>query len=124
MRPHLRKVGAPCLALVIVGAAAPRASAQSPIDVPTVVSIPPHDDTPDTPSRVPPWDAPAASANPQPSELATAARPPQPPIAAFAGSAEPLSCRAADYCLIIDEHSALHLGTLCRMPGGTWQLLP
>lgn len=121
---------APCLALAIAGAVAPGALAQSPIDVPTVVSIPPHDDAPPaTPPAVPPWDAPAALSPTAPSmahasEVATAVVAPPAPITGFAGSAAPLTCRTADYCLIIDEHSALHLGTLCRMPDGAWQLLP
>lgn len=125
MRPRPQRAPVSCLALIIAGAVAPSALAQSPIDVPTIVSVPPHDDAFNTPApAVPPWDAPAAPRTTQPRELATAAPPRPAPVTAFAGSAAPLTCRAADYCLIIDEHSALHLGTLCRMPDGAWQLLP
>lgn len=104
----------------------PAAVAQSPIDVRTIVSVPPQEEAPAAPPRpaVRPWDVAPGTA--QPTALAAAGTAPTAPdvTEAFTGAVAALPCRPAGYRAIIDEHSDLRSGTVCRMPDGSWQLLP
>lgn len=129
MTPLMRRAVAACLAPMIASSAMPiGASAQTPIDVPTLVTIPPHDDAP--PAAIPaepPWDLALAPWDASPGEIAALAEPvttPSSTTAAFTGSTAPLPCRKAGYRMIIDERSDLSLGTLCPMPDGSWQFVP
>ena len=135
----LRQARAICAALLSAGASAPAAGlAQSPIDVPTLVTIAPHEEAPtagaprssfDYEARaVPaprPWDLPARSGNAQPGTVAAAlaAATPSPPTA-FVGAASPLACQPAAYHVILDKSSDIRAGTLCVLPDGSWQMLP
>ncbi len=135
----LRQARAICAALLSIGASAPAAGlAQSPIDVPTLVTVAPHEEAPragaprssfDYEARavpVPrPWDLPATSGTAQPGTVAAAiaAATPAPPTA-FVGAASPLACRQAAYHVILDKSSDIRAGTLCILPDGSWQMLP
>jgi hypothetical protein len=135
----LRHARAICAALLSAGAAVPGTGlAQSPIDVPTLVTIAPHEEAPtvgaprssfDYEARavpVPrPWDVPAPSGIAQTGTVAAAiaAATPSPPTA-FVGAAVPLPCRQAAYHVILDRSSDTRSGTLCVLPDGSWQLLP
>ncbi len=135
----LRHARAICVALLSAGASAPGAGlAQSPIDVPTLVTIAPHEEAPmagaprssfDYEARavpVPrPWDLPATSGNVQSGTVAAAIAAPTPsPPTAFVGAAAPLACRQAAYHVILDKSSDIRAGTLCILPDGSWQMLP
>jgi hypothetical protein len=124
-----------CVAVVSAAVMAPAVvAAQSPIDVPTVVTIAPQEEAPSdaaprssfdyeaarTASAARPWDAPGVIAAAVPAPHAPQ---PSPPMA-FTGAAPPLACRHADYRIIIDDRSDLRSGTLCILPDGSWQLLP
>ncbi len=124
-----------CVVLVAACAVAPgTASAQSPIDVPTLVTVAPQEEAPaagaprssfdyeaHTAMTVPPWEQPAPS-RAQGDALAAAEKPSR--LSAFVGTAEPLACRQAGYRVIIDDRGDLKSGTLCFLPDGSWQLLP
>jgi hypothetical protein len=114
--------------------------AQSPIDVPTLITIAPQEEalstgaprssfdyetartaTPARPwetSRAP-WNAEPGSA--QPSAIASAAAPSAP--TAFTGAAPPLACRLAGH-IIIDKSGDMRAGMLCVLPDGSWRLIP
>ena len=136
----LRRPGrAICAVLVSAGAAASAPGlAQSPIDVPTLVTIAPQDEAPaaDAPrssfdhetartaGATPPWEQPAPRTAQGGAVAAVPAAPAPSPLTAFTGAALPLVCRHAGYRVIIDERSDLRSGTLCLLPDGSWQLLP
>ncbi len=144
MKPLVRTGCAGCVALLTVAAApsSPSALAQSPIDVQTIVSVPPPQTQGGSvmapaPAAVAPWDQPqsspaappvAAPAPAAPSPVVVATKPdipsPSASTTAFTGMATPLPCRPGVYRAIIDERTELPLGTLCALPDGTWQLLP
>lgn len=113
--------------------------AQTPVDVQTVVTVPPQEEAPDAaaprsgfdyaarptsaspqPASVAPWDAPGVLAA---AEGATGSRS-SPPTGAFTGAAAPLPCRRGAYRAIVDERTELSVGTLCSLPDGSWQLIP
>jgi putative hemolysin len=131
MNPLMRRLWAPCIAVTIASGAMPAvARAQTPIDVPTISTVPPRDDDGAAPlatPAVPPWDLALAPWDASPGELAAVVEPVttrSSTTAAFTGSAAPLACRKAGYRMIIDERSDISLGTLCPMPDGSWRLLP
>ncbi|MBV8535989.1 MAG: hypothetical protein JO128_10375 [Alphaproteobacteria bacterium] len=122
-------------ALVTAGAAAPAAGvAQSPIDVPTLVTIAPPAEAPspnaprssfDYEGVLRPWDVPRAPWNGPAGALAAATTASTPSHAtAFTGAATPLACRQPAYRIILDTRSDMKAGTLCVLPDGSWLLLP
>jgi hypothetical protein len=122
---------------VTAGAAASGAGfAQSPIDVPTLVTIAPREAAPSAgaprssfdyearTATTPPWDQ-LAPGNAPPGAIAAAIAAPAPSRpTAFTGAAMPLACRHAGYRIIIDDRSDLKSGVLCLLPDGSWELLP
>ncbi len=132
----LRHAGAICVVLVTGGAAAPGAGwAQSPIDVPTLVTIAPPVEAPSAnaprssfdyeAAAVPrPWDIPKAPWSNQPGALAAASATPASRPTGFTGAAAPLACRQPAYRIILDNRSDMKAGTLCVLPDGSWLLLP
>lgn len=143
MATVLRQGRAICVVLVTTGAIAPGAClAQSPIDVPTLVTIAPAEEAPSTgaprssfdyetaAAAVRPWDVPHAPQNAQLGDAKTGtlaaatAASPSPRPTGFVGAAAPLACRQPAYRIILDNRSDMRAGALCVLPDGSWQLLP
>lgn len=134
----LRQGRAICVVLVTAGAIAPGAClAQSPIDVPTLVTVAPQEEAPSAgaprssfdyeahmEAAARPWEGPRGPWNAQPGALAAATTAPAPARpTAFTGAAEPLACKQAGR-VILDNRSDLKAGTLCVLPDGSWRFLP
>jgi len=137
MLAALRPKRAIYAALVTAGAAASGTGlAQSPIDVPTLVTIAPPEEAPSagaprssfdyetrTAMTPPPWDQRAPGNAPSGAIAAAIAPAPSRPTG-FTGAAMPLACRRSGYRIIIDDRSDLKSGVLCLLPDGSWELLP